>query len=163
MRASLLVPSRPRTAIVVFAAGAFLLPLLVEPARAIQSPWPWSVPALLAFVLFVGVMSFVQGARLGALTLVIGALTSLTAPLLRPDMVATPASSGSVTANLIVTTSVAAAMFLIAVLVAGRVRVAAELTRRRSTAPWRSRGAPSWRSAPGSPGSCTTSWRTACR
>ena len=129
--APLLVPSRPRTAIVVFAAGAFLLPLLVEPARAIHSPWPWSVPALLAFVLLVGVMSFVQDARLGGLTLVIGALTSLTAPLLRPDMVARPASSGSATANLIVTTSVAAAMLLIAVLVAGRVRVAAELTREK--------------------------------
>lgn len=129
--APLLVSSRPRTAIIVFTGGAFVLPLLVEPARAIQSPWPWSVPALLAFVLFVGVMSFVQGARLGALTLVIGALTSLTAPLLRPDMVATPTSSGSATANLIVTTSVAAAMFLIAVLVAGRVRVAAELTREK--------------------------------
>lgn len=46
-------------------------------------------------------------------------------------MVATPASSGSATANLIVTTSVAAAMLLIAVLVAGRVRVAAELTREK--------------------------------
>lgn len=129
--ALLLAPSRPRSAIAVFTAGAFLLPLLVEPSRAIHSPWPWSVPALLAFVLFVGVMSFVQGARLGALTLVIGALTSLTAPLLRPDMVATPASAGSATANLIVTTSIAAAMFLIAVLVAGRVRVAAELTREK--------------------------------
>ncbi|MBP3978593.1 sensor histidine kinase [Microbacterium sp. BLY] len=129
--APLLALSRPRSAIVVFTAGAFSLPLLVEPERAIESPWPWSVPALLTFVLFVGVMSFVHGARLGALALVIGALTSLTAPLLRPDMVATPVSAGSATADLIVTASVATAMFLIAILVAGRVRVAAELTREK--------------------------------
>ncbi|WP_149085458.1 MULTISPECIES: sensor histidine kinase [Microbacterium] len=129
--APLLAPSRPRAAIVVFAVGAALLPLLVEPVRAVLSPWPWSVPALLAFALFVGVMSFVHGARLGVLALVIGALSPLTAPLLRPDMVSTPASSGSATADLIVTTSVATAMFLIAILVAGRIRVSAELTREK--------------------------------
>lgn len=127
----LLAVSRPRTAIILMTVGAFALPVIVDPVAATQSPWPWSVPALLAFVLFVGVISFVHGARLGALALVIGTLTSVTAPLLRPDVVDTDASAGSATADLIVTASLAAAMFLIAILVASRVRVAAELTREK--------------------------------
>jgi signal transduction histidine kinase len=89
------------------------------------------VPALLTFVLFVGVVTFLHGARLGAFALLLGAIASLLAPVIRPDMVALPESSASATADLIVTTAVASAMFLIAALVAGRVRVAAELTREK--------------------------------
>ncbi|KQQ64696.1 sensor histidine kinase [Microbacterium sp. Leaf320] len=127
----LLALTHPRWAIAAFCASAFTLPLLVVPTLATESPWPWSVPALLTFVLFVGVMAFMHGARLGAFPLVIGAVLSLTAPLLRPEIVATAPTAGSTTADMIVTTSVAAAMFLVAVLVAGRVRVSAELTRER--------------------------------
>ncbi|MGH3689156.1 MAG: sensor histidine kinase [Microbacterium sp.] len=123
--------SRPLWAIALFTAGALTLPLTVVPELAIQSPWPCSVPALLVFVLFVGVVTFLHGARLGAFTLILGAIASLLAPVLRPDMVAVPESSASATADLIVTTAVASAMFLIAALVAGRVRVAAELTREK--------------------------------
>ena len=129
--APLLALSRPRWAIAMFCAAAFTLPLLVVPTLATEAPWPWSVPALLTFVLLVGVVTFVHGARPGVFPLAIGALLSLTAPLLRPEIVATPATAGSVTADLIVTTSLAAAMFLVAILVAGRVRVSAELTRER--------------------------------
>ncbi len=89
------------------------------------------MPALVTFVLFVGVITFVHGARVGALPLVFGVLAALVAPLLRPDMVATPGSAGSSTADLIVTVSLAAAMFLIAALVAGRLRVSQELTREK--------------------------------
>jgi signal transduction histidine kinase len=127
----LLALSHPRWAIGVFCASAFTLPLLVVPTLATESPWPWSVPALLTFVLFVGVVTFTHGARVGAFPLVIGAVLSLTAPLLRPEIVATAPTSGNATADLIVTASVAAAMFLVAILVAGRVRVSAELTRER--------------------------------
>lgn len=123
--------SHPRSAITMFGAAAFTLPLLVDPARATEAPWPWSVPALLTFVLFVGVITFVHGARLGAVTLAIGTVLSLTAPLLLPQVVATASTSSSATADLIVTSSVAAAVFLVAILVAGRVRVSAELTRER--------------------------------
>ncbi len=122
---------RPRWAIASFCAAAFALPLLVVPDRATEAPWPWSVPALLTFLLMVGVMTFVHGGRLGAVPLGIGVLLSLTAPVLRPEIVATPATATSATADLIVTTSVAAAVFLVAILVAGRVRVSAELTRER--------------------------------
>jgi signal transduction histidine kinase len=127
----LLAITRPAWSIALFTAGALALPLTVVPELAIQSPWPWSVPALLVFVLFVGVVTFLHGARLGAFALILGAIASLLAPILRPDMVALPASSASATADLIVTTAVASAMFLIAALVAGRVRVAAELTREK--------------------------------
>ncbi|MBC6494900.1 sensor histidine kinase [Microbacterium sp. 4-7] len=121
----------PRWAIAMFCSAAFALPLLVVPDQATEAPWPWSVPALVTFVLFVGVVTFVHGARLGVVPLGVGALLSLTAPLLRPEIVATPATAGSATADLIVTTSVAAAVFLVAILVAGRVRVSAELTKER--------------------------------
>ncbi|WEK59999.1 MAG: sensor histidine kinase [Candidatus Microbacterium colombiense] len=128
----LLSLTRPRTAIVLFSAASFALPLIVDATVAISSPWPWSVPALLTFVLFIGVMTFLHGARLGAFVLIIGVIVSLTAPLLRPDLVATPASSASATANLIVTSSLAVVMYLIAVLAAGRLRLGAELTRERA-------------------------------
>ncbi|MFJ6531196.1 sensor histidine kinase [Microbacterium sp. NPDC091662] len=127
----LLAISRPHWALLLFTASAFTLPLTVIPELAIQSPWPWSVPALLVFVLFVGVVTFLHGTRIGAFTLILGAIASLLAPVLRPDMVALPASSASATADLIVTTAVASAMFLISALIAGRVRVAAELTREK--------------------------------
>lgn len=129
--APLLSLRHPRWAIAMFCAAAFALPLLVVPTLATEAPWPWSVPALLTFVLLIGVMTFVHGARAGVFPLAIGALLSLTAPLLRPEIVATPETAGSVTADLIVTTSLAAAMFLVSILVAGRVRVSAELTRER--------------------------------
>lgn len=127
----LLSISQPRWAIGLFTAAALTLPLTVVPDLAVQSPWPWSVPALLTFVLFVGVLTFLHGARLGAFALILGAIVSLLSPILRPDVVATPESSASATADLIVTTAVASAVFLIAALIAGRVRVAAELTREK--------------------------------
>ncbi|WP_341974540.1 sensor histidine kinase [Microbacterium sp. LTA6] len=129
--APLLAISRPRRAIALFCSAAFALPLFVVPELATASPWPWSVPALITFVLFVGVVTFVHGARLGAAPLVIGLLSSLTAPLLRPDIITTPGIASSATADMIVTASLAVAMFLIATLVAARARVDAELTRER--------------------------------
>ena len=129
--APLLALSHPRWAIGLFTGAAFLLPLVVVPELATQSPWPWSVPAQLAFFLFVGVLTFLHGARLGAFTLILGVIATLVAPLLRPDIVSTPATSGSATADLIVTAAVAVATYLIAALMAGRLRVAAELTREK--------------------------------
>ena len=129
--APLLSLRHPQWAIAMFCAAAFALPLLVVGDQATEAPWPWSVPALLTYVLFVGVVTFVHGARLGVFPLVVSAVLSLTAPLLRPEIVATPPTAGSVTADLIVTTSVAAAIFLVSLLVAGRVKVSAELAKER--------------------------------
>lgn len=129
--APLLAISHPRSAIALFCGAAFALTLLVDRDLAVASPWPWSVPALLTFVLFVGVVTFVGGVRLGAVPLVIGLVATLSAPLLRPDIVSAPGASGSATADLIVTASVAAAALVIAGLVAARIRVTEELTRER--------------------------------
>jgi len=129
--APLLAISHPRWAIAMFCVAAFTLPLLATSELATTAPWPWSVPALLAFALFVGVVTFVHGARLGAFSLILGALLALTAPLLRPEIVATAPTAGSATADLIVTGSVATATYLVAILIAGRVRVSAELVRER--------------------------------
>ena len=129
--APLLAITRPRWAIALSTAASFALPLLVPGELATEAPWPWSVPALLAFVLTVSVVTFQHGARLGAFPLAIGALASLTAPLLRSEVVSSAPVAANVTANLIVTTSVATAAYLISALVAGRLRVAAELTRER--------------------------------
>ncbi|WP_102192903.1 sensor histidine kinase [Microbacterium aurantiacum] len=129
--APLLALSRPRTAIAQFCAAAFALPLFVVPELAVASPWPWSVPALITFVLFVGVVTFVHGSRLGVFPLAIGVLSSLTAPLLRAEIVMTAGAASSATADMIVTASLAVAMYLIAVLVAARARVGAELNRER--------------------------------
>ncbi|HWS50220.1 MAG TPA: sensor histidine kinase [Microbacterium sp.] len=129
--APLLAVSHPRSSIAMFCAAAFALSLLVDRDLAVSSPWPWSVPALLTFVLFVGVVTFVSGVRLGAFPLVIGLAASLAAPLLRFDIVSAPGAAGSATADLIVTASVAAAALVIAALIAARIRVAEELTRER--------------------------------
>lgn len=123
--------ARPRLATALFTASALLLPLTVQTHLATESPWPWSVPALLVFVIFVGVVTFMHGVRLGASSLIAGMIASLAAPLVRPDMVARAAAGSSATADLIVTASVAAATFLIALLLAGRMRVAEELTREK--------------------------------
>ncbi|MEV4738497.1 MULTISPECIES: sensor histidine kinase [unclassified Microbacterium] len=129
--APLLAVNRPRTAIAVFAVAAVASPLFVSIADAAASPWPWSVPALLSFVLLVAVVTFRHGARLGAFPLVIGSLASLALPLLRQDVLAPAGVAANVTANLIVTASVALATYLIAALTAGRLRVSEELTKER--------------------------------
>jgi len=125
--APLLSLTRPLTAIAMFCGGAFALPLLVSASGGPAAPWPWSVPAMLAFVLFVGVVTFRHGARIGAYPLVIGMIGSLAVPLLRPDVHA----GNAATANLIVTASVACGGYLIAMLAAGRLHVAQELSRER--------------------------------
>ncbi|MFJ4225324.1 sensor histidine kinase [Microbacterium sp. NPDC089695] len=129
--APLLALNRPRSAIALFLVAAVASPLFVPSAAAAASPWPWSVPTLLAFVLLVGVVTFRHGARLGAFPLVIGSLASLGLLVFRQDVVAPAGVAASVTANLIVTASVALATYLIAALIAGRLRVSEELTKER--------------------------------
>ena len=129
--APLLAISYPRWATALLGAAVFTMPLIVDREHASHAPWPWSVPALLVFVVFVGVITFLHGIRFGSIALISGVIASLTSPLLRPDMVSSPAAAGNATADTIVTVSIAAAMLLIAALVAGRLRVAEELTRER--------------------------------
>lgn len=127
--APLLSRRLPRTAIVLFLVAALVLPLFTAlPDAATAAPWPWSVPMIIAFVVFIAVLTAQHGWRHGLVVLgagsVLGILTLAAAP--------TAASSGAVIADLIVTTSVAAAALLITVLIVARVRIGDELTHERA-------------------------------
>ncbi|MGB3373646.1 MAG: histidine kinase [Microbacterium sp.] len=120
----------PRASIAVFTLAAFTLPLVVAPDRDQFWPWPWSVPALIVFVVFVLTITMLHGWRLGSLTLLLGLLVTLASPLLLPDA----ASANGAGADLIVTASLATAAFIVAVLLAGRIQLGAELNRERENA-----------------------------
>jgi len=119
-----------RSSIAVFTVAAFTLPLVVAPDRDPYWPWPWSVPALIVFVVFVLTITMLHGWRLGSLTLLLGLLVTLVSPLLLPDA----ASANAAGADLIVTASLASAAFIVGVLLAGRIQLGAELTRERENA-----------------------------
>jgi signal transduction histidine kinase len=125
--APLVALSRPRLAIAVFCLAAFALPLLVSADRDGTWPWPWSVPALLALVVFVSVVTLRHGWRMGVVPLALSITGSLVAPILRPGA----AEAGAASADLIVTASIATGVFVVAVLLAGRIRVGEELSKER--------------------------------
>lgn len=114
----------PTLAIILFAASALLMALMVPRDVSLALPWPWSVPMLLAFVVAVVVPTFQHGWRTGLVMFGSGTAAGLTAALMLPGF-----TSGN---SLIVTTSVVAGMYLLAVLVTGRLRVGHELTRERA-------------------------------
>jgi len=120
----------PRTSIAVFTVAAFASPLVVSPDRDRFWPWPWSVPALIVFVVFVLTITMLHGWRRGSLALLLGLMATLVSPLLLPDAAVAEAAG----ADLIVTASLAAAAFIVGVLLAGRIRLDAELTRERENA-----------------------------
>jgi signal transduction histidine kinase len=123
--APLVAIPQPWIAIGLFCVAAFLLPLVVS--REGEWPWPWSVPALIAFAVFVAVVTFLHGWRLGLVPLIVGVVGSLSAPLLLPGV----AAANSATADLIVASAISTVAFLVAVLLAGRVRAGEELTKER--------------------------------
>ncbi|MFK0400945.1 sensor histidine kinase [Microbacterium sp. NPDC090225] len=123
--------SRPRTAIALFCAAIFVVPLVTDAALASTAPWPWSVPSTLALVGITGLVTSVHGARWGALPLGVGLAASLTAAVLRPDIIDIPGVGATATADLIVTASVGVVTLLLALLIASRLRIGAELTRER--------------------------------
>lgn len=120
----------PRVAIAVFAVSTFLLPLVISPDRDPFWPWPWSVPAMIAFALFILVVTVRHGWRLGVLPLAIGLGGSLAAPLTLTDA----ATANAAGADLIVAASIGAVTFLVAVLLSGRIRLGEQLTRERELA-----------------------------
>ncbi|MFB7890912.1 histidine kinase [Microbacterium sp. NPDC056044] len=116
----------PRWSIVLATVAAVALPLPGGQPAALW-PWPWSVPAMLAFILFIGVLAIMHGWRfaLAAWLLGIGGTLAVVLAL----AAAVPVVAGIV--NLVIVTSVSGAALLVAVLVASRLRVGAELTRER--------------------------------
>ncbi len=118
---------RPRVAIALFSAAAFVLPLVASADHDPVWPWPWSVPALIAFAVLVGAATFLHGWLPGLITLLVNVAGSLVAALLVPSA----ADATAMAADLIVASSIAAVAFLVALLVSGRVRIGEELTRER--------------------------------
>ena len=114
----------PFVAIALFTGSALLIPLMVSRDAVVGAPWPWSVPMLIAFAVTVAAVTFRHGWRLGLIQLVLGTAAGVAAALMQPSI-----PSGN---SLIVTTSVVAGVYLLAVLLAGRLRLGDELSRERA-------------------------------
>ncbi|MFB7250860.1 sensor histidine kinase [Microbacterium sp. NPDC056234] len=122
--APLVSTRHPNLAIILFTGSTLLLALMVPRDVSLALPWPWSVPMLLAFVVAVVVPTFQHGWRTGLVMFASGTAAGLTAALMLPGF-----TSGN---SLIVTTSVVGGIYLLAVLITGRLRVGNELTRERA-------------------------------
>ncbi|KAF2413768.1 hypothetical protein B1729_08480 [Microbacterium sp. B35-04] len=125
--APLLAVRLPRWSIALFIVSAVALPLPVAEAGAAVWPWPWSVPAMLVLIVFVGVLAIVHGWRLALAAWLLAIAGTLIVVIAWSGTV--PVVAGIV--NLVIVTSVSGAALLVAVLVASRLRVGAELTRER--------------------------------
>jgi signal transduction histidine kinase len=115
----------PRSAIIALCLASFALPLFGVDSRDAGWPWPWSVPAMIAFTLLALVVTAVHGWRLGLALWAAGNIGSLVVLAIHPDAV----TVGAATADLVVTASLSAAALLVGVLLAGRIRVGEELSR----------------------------------
>ncbi len=114
----------PVVATALFTGSALLLPLMTSREIELAAPWPWSVPMLIAFVVSVVSITFRHGWRPGLIQLILATLAGVTAAVIQPSI-----PSGN---SLIITTSVVSGIYLIAVLLAGRLRLGYELTRERA-------------------------------
>lgn len=114
----------PNLAMILFTASAILIPLMITRDAVIGAPWPWSVPMLIAFAVTVAAITFGHGWRPGLVQLIVGGLAGVTAALMLPSI---PSAT-----TLIVTISVVSGVYLISVLLAGRLRLGDELTRQRA-------------------------------
>lgn len=114
----------PNIAIVMFTVSAVLIPLTISRNSALHAPWPWSVPMLIAFAVTVAAITFQHGWRHGLVMFALGTASGLVASIMLPTV---PSAN-----SLIVTTSVVGGVYLIALLLAGRLRLGDELTRQRA-------------------------------
>jgi signal transduction histidine kinase len=114
----------PNLAVLLFTASAVFFPLMVSREASVSAPWPWSVPMLIAFIVVVATVTFRWGWRHGLIQLVLGTAAGVLAAIMQPSI---PSAT-----SLIVTTSIVAGGYLIALLLAGRLRLGEELTRERA-------------------------------
>ncbi len=114
----------PNLAIIMFTVAAVLIPLTISRDAAVHAPWPWSVPMLISFAVTVAALTFQHGWRRGLIMFALGTGSGLIASIMLPTV---PSAN-----SLIVTTSVVGGIYLIAVLLAGRLRLGDELTRQRA-------------------------------
>ncbi|GAA5204300.1 hypothetical protein GCM10025773_37900 [Microbacterium jejuense] len=113
----------PKSGVALFTVAALLFPATVPADVAATAPFPWSVPMLLAFAVMVAAVTLEHGWRFGLAQFGLGSAAGLVAAAVFP---AVPSAN-----TLIVTTAVVGGIYLVAVLVASRLRVGAELTRER--------------------------------
>ena len=114
----------PTMATAMFTAAALLIPLMVTGGLELTAPWPWSVPMIISFAVCVATMTVSHGWRRGLILFGLGNGAGVLATAILPSV-----SSGNV---VIVTASVTAAVLLLSVLLAGRLRVGEELSSQRA-------------------------------
>ncbi|MFD4960826.1 sensor histidine kinase [Microbacterium sp. NPDC058389] len=117
----------PRWSIAMFAVAAVVLPLPIADNGGTPWPWPWSVPAMLVLVVLVGVLAIVHSWRLALVAWLVSIGGTLAVVIALSEVVPVVAAI----VNLVIVTSVSGAGLLVAVLVASRLRVGAELSRER--------------------------------
>lgn len=125
--APLLALTRPGLAIAGFGLAAVVLPLLGSVERDLAWPWPWSVPAMIAFVVLVLVVTALHGWRMGLVAWSIPSAGSLVIG----SVLAGAVPRGVTGVDLLVTVSLAAGALLVGTLISGRLRVGEELSRER--------------------------------
>jgi len=125
--AALVAVRWPRWAIAMFAVAAVVLPLPIADNGGTPWPWPWSVPAMLVLVVLLGVLAIVHGWRLALVAWLVSIGGTLAVVIALSEVVPVVAAI----VNLVIVTSVSGAGLLVAVLVASRLRVGAELSRER--------------------------------
>lgn len=126
--APLLALRWPRLAIAVFCAAVYAQPIAVSSSVESWWPWPWSVTMMIALVIVVSVLTVLHGWRYGLAAWALSIVPSLGAPLIRDEV----ATYDQARPDLIVAAAVSGGLFLIAVLVAGRIRLGGELVRERA-------------------------------
>lgn len=114
----------PSFAMLLFTAAAVLVPLTVPRSGAVTAPWPWSVPMILAFAVIVSAITIQHGWRPGLVQLALGTAAGMIAAMVLPEF---PSAN-----SLIVTTSIVGGCYVLAVLLAGRMRLGAQLTQERA-------------------------------
>jgi signal transduction histidine kinase len=117
----------PRWATAIFVGSAAALPLPALITAGTVWPWPWSVPAMIVFILLVGVLAVLHGWRIAIVAWLLGIVVTLAVVIVLAPTV--PVAAGIV--NLVIVTSISGAALLVAVLLASRLRIGAELTRER--------------------------------
>ncbi|SEB82327.1 Signal transduction histidine kinase [Paramicrobacterium humi] len=119
--------SAPRTGTALFLVGLFGSAVAGGAGHDAFWPWPLSVPVMIALALLVGVVAFRTGWRPGLIAWLLALLVTIVV-LQFPGQ---PRDPDATAADLIVAFSIAGVLYFIALLVAGRERIQAELTRER--------------------------------
>lgn len=114
----------PLIAIGGFTIAAVLLPLTVSREQPLAAPWPWSVPMIIAFAVCLAAVTVPHGWRPGLILLALGTASGLLAAIILPSI----PSAG----DLIVTASISAGVYLMALLLGGRLRLGDEVTSQRA-------------------------------